>query len=282
MTKFIALGRTVDGRLFPLAVDSQGRLVIADSGTNTFVNLTVTNLATLQDVIINGTLTISDLELDNLTVNTLADIYAARLGSQTGGNYTNVESDGTLQAFGNATCWRDELQPLTALRITSPSNDFVLSDTEASVICKASARYPTDFIYTNIQLNHDWVLGTEIHPHLHWWQVSSATPNWLIGYRWQRQGQIKTTDWTLAKWQTNEFTYTAGTLNQITEFEVITPPVNYNQVSDILQIKFYRDYTNVSTKFTGNDPATGIDVQAVQFDIHMQVDMLGSHQEYIK
>lgn len=259
MTKFIALGRTADGRLFPLAVDAYGRLVIAATGTSAFVNITVTN----------------DADINNLLADT------AYFGDVAGGDYTYIEVDGTIQSFGDGTCWRDELQPLTSLRITSPSNDFILNDAEVSLTCKNSARYPTDFVYTNIQLNHDWVLGTALHPHLHWWQAQAATPNWLIAYRWQKQGSAKTTSWTLQEWTSNSFAYTVGTINQITEFSTITPPVGYGQVSDIVQFKFYRDFTNVSTKFTGSDPVAS-DVEAVQFDIHMQVDMFGSHQEYVK
>lgn len=207
--------------------------------------------------------------------------YINYFGSVLAGHYTDFRFDGTMQAHGNATCWLDELQPLTGARITSPSSDFVINDAEVSVTAKSSARYPTDFISTNLQLNHDWTLGTVISPHLHWWQPSANMPNWLIGHRWQKQGSAKTTAWTLDAWSSNIFVWSAGLLCQITEFPDITPPVGYGQVSDIIQFKLWRDVTNVSAKFPGPEAAP-VDKELLHFDIHKNVDMLGSKEEFVK
>lgn len=202
-------------------------------------------------------------------------------GDVPNGNYAEFESDGTLVFYGDATCWRDELQALIGARLESPSSDIVQNNAEGSLTFESTARYPTDYVTTNHQLNHDWANGTNIEVHLHWWQVAAAVPNWLVAYRWQKQGSAKTTTWTELPWSSNVFTYSAGTLNQITDFGVITPPVGYGQVSDIVQFRLYRDVTNVSTEFAGAEAAPG-DVDAVNLDTHMQVNMLGSRQEYVK
>lgn len=110
-------------------------------------------------------------------------------GNVAGGNYTQFEFDGTMRAIGTATCFRDELQSLASATLTSPSGDFVLDSAEAAITAKTSARYPTDYLTTNLQLNHDWLNGSEIHPHLHWWQTTANVPNWLIEYRWAEAGQ---------------------------------------------------------------------------------------------
>ena len=228
----------------------------ADSGA--FTNLTATN-ADLGDI----------------------DVDTAQFGDVAGGNYSEFESDGTLVAVGDAVAWRDELQPLTGSRLESPSSDIVLNLAEGSVTFETGARYATDYVTTSLQLNHDWELGTNIHAHLHWWQVSANVPNWLLGYRWQKQGDTKTTSWTNLAIDSHIFTYSAGTLNQISEWAEITPPVGYGQVSDIVQFRIYRDVTNASTLFGGADPEAA-DVDAVNFDIHIEVDTLGSRQEYVK
>ncbi len=181
----------------------------------------------------------------------------AYFGDFAGGNYTEFEADGTMQAHGLATCYRDELQSVTGAQITSPAGDFQQNIPEASVTAKTSARYPTDYLTTNHQLNHDWALGTAIFPHIHWWQTTANTPHWVLAYRWQKGGSAKTT------------------------FGAIGAPVGYGQVSDIVQLRVYRDYTNVSTLFVGNDPVAA-DQDIVNFDSHIIIDMLGSHQEYIK
>lgn len=205
----------------------------------------------------------------------------AEIGARSAGNYSEIEADGTYQAVGDASTWRDELQSLASARLLSPAGDIVLNEAEASITFKASARYPTDYALTNHQINHDWELGTNIHPHLHWWQTSAATPNWLIEYRWQKQGSAKTTIWTPAIWTANFAVWSAGTLNQITEFSAIVPPVGYGEVSDILQFRIYRDVTNVSTLFAGAEVGPA-NQDAVNFDSHIETDTLGSRTEYTK
>jgi len=207
--------------------------------------------------------------------------FPSTFGNVPAGNYSEFESDGTLVAHGDATCWRDELQSLAGARLESPSSDIILNVAEASLTFESGARYPTDYAITNHQLNHDWLPGSSIEPHLHWWQTAAATPNWLIGYRWQKQGAVKTTTWSNLVWTGNIFTWSAGTLNQITEFGPIVPPAGYGQVSDIIQFRIYRDVTNVSALFAGSEAGPG-DVDAVNFDTHIEVNMLGSHEEYVK
>jgi len=197
------------------------------------------------------------------------------------GNYSMFEPDGTLVSMGLARCYRDEFTSLLSTRLTSPAGDIVLNDAEASITMKTSARYPTDFLTMNIQLNHDWALGTSLGPHIHWWQTTTNTPNFLMGYRWQKENAAKTTSWTLAKWATTNWIWSSGTLNQITLFSDIPAPSGYGQVSDIVQVKLWRDYTNVSTLFAGSDPVAA-NQDILHFDVHLNVDMLGSRAEYQK
>ena len=139
----------------------------------------------------------------------------------------------------------------------------------------------TDYVVMPVQINHDWLLGSDVAPHVHWEQTSSDVPNWLIQYRWQVQGDTKITAWTSAAWDSSAFTYSSGTLNQITGFPDITPPVGYGEVSDILQIRLIRDTANASGLFVGADPVATA-VQASSFDIHYEVDSYGSRLLYSK
>jgi hypothetical protein len=102
----------------------------------------------------------------------------------------------------------------------------------------------------------------------------------LIQYRWQKNGAAKVTSWTSVKYVSHAFTYTSGTLNQITTFGALSPPVSTG-VSVVLQLRLLRDGDNDSTLFTGADPLTG-NVSAMFFDTHIEVDMLGSHEQYTK
>lgn len=194
-------------------------------------------------------------------------------------NYSEFEADGTLVSRGDATCFRDELNDLNRTGLNNPSSHIIQDLTEGALVFKTTCDL-NDWAIMNVQINHDWKLGSNVKPHIHWWQAQNATPNWLIEYRWQRNGQAKTTAWTRAICNSNVYTYTSGTLNQISGFPVITPPTNYS-LSDILQIRFIRDVANGSGLFAGADPYT-VNVSATSADVHIEVDMFGSRQEYSK
>lgn len=161
-------------------------------------------------------------------------------GSFFGGNYTQFEYDGTMRAVGGATCFRDELQSLVSnAAVVTPANDIVNNPAECTKTFKASARYPDDYLAATWQLNHDWLLGSSVGPHLHIEQTSAATPNFLYGFRWQKQGQEKTTAWSLSPVTGLAFPWGAyTTLNQILTFAAIAPPVGYGDVSDIVDVHF--------------------------------------------
>jgi len=176
--------------------------------------------------------------------------------------------------------WKDDLKALLGQRLESPSSNIVQNLAEGTVDFHSDAIFGTDFVVINHQLNHDWKEGTIIRPHIHWFQLTSATPNWIISYRWQVNGQQKETSWVNQKYESNTFTYSSGTLIQITTFGDITPPSNA-KISAILQIRLSRDTTNASGLFAGVDPLADT-IGVINEDVHYQIDSVGSIQEYIK
>lgn len=200
-----------------------------------------------------------------------------RFGSSAG--YIQIDLMGHVTMHGLATVHDDLPSPLIGLRLESPSSHIVINAAEAAIDFKTNCDL-TDYLLAVPQMTHKWMFGSPVHPHLHWEQTTSATPNWLIQYRWQRQGQAKTTGWTSLPWVENAFPYTSGTLNQITAFGEITPPVGYC-MSDILDFRILRDTNNDSTLFTGADPV-GVTVLAKSYDCHVEMDTWGSDEEYAK
>jgi hypothetical protein len=189
-----------------------------------------------------------------------------------------IESDGTLKYHGNATVYRDELCDITRIKITGPG--VSANDAEGSIDFTTAADL-NDYAIANYQLNHDWEHGSNIFPHIHWWQAQNNTPNFLIRYRWQKQGSAKTTAWSDYKCNTNAFTYVSGTLNQISYGAGITPPVGYGQVSDIVQVRVFRDNGDTSGVFgSGNSYTATVSIYGV--DIHVEIDTNGSRTEYSK
>lgn len=183
-----------------------------------------------------------------------------------------------MSHYRSSRAWRDELGELLARQFKGTR--ISVNTTEGTEDFADSCVVADDYVIMNVQMNHDKDLTADLHPHLHWFQASANVPNWWLAYRWQSNGQAKTVAWTPLAYTGNVFAYAGGTLVQITEFPAITPPVGAG-LSDIIQIKLSRDTGNVSGLFTGLDPLVG-DASALMFDIHFELDTVGSISEYEK
>ncbi len=209
-----------------------------------------------------------------------------KIGDVAGGNYTEFLSNGTIRYHGDARPWRDELGDILQLKVSG--SGITVNVAESTVDFDSNAAYNSnvalaDLLYKNVQLNHDKDLSVSVYPHLHFFQAKDYAPNLLYGYRWQVNGGQKTTAWTLIKANNMAFPY-SGTLNQIAYSLPIAAPVG-SDLSDILQIRIYRDTTNASGLFAGNCPYnTGgnASVSALSFDCHFMIDSHGSDLELIK
>jgi len=78
-----------------------------------------------------------------------------------------------------------------------------------------NAQIASDYLYLNVQLNHDKDLSSSIYPHIHFLQTVAGVPNFLLQYRWQIQGGVSITSWTSVVCNLPAFTYVSGNLNQI-------------------------------------------------------------------
>lgn len=202
----------------------------------------------------------------------------SRLHVGTGINYSDWNVDGYQTMGGLGRPWRDALGELQgAKKIGVRIADNL---TEGTVTFADTCIITTDWVALSFQFNHDRDESAEVSPHLHWFQASANVPNWMIEYRWQVLGGAKTTGWTRLKCNTTIFTYTTGTIHQLCESADITPPTG-SKISDILQMRLTRDTNNASGLFTGVDPLTG-NASALMLDIHIQMNALGSAEEYSK
>lgn len=223
----------------------------------------------------------------NITANTLTASSAnftkvqassAKFGNST--SYSMFEDDGTYVAIDGATVVLDELGDILKLKIVGVG--ISEDSTDGTVNFDATANL-SDFIFTNVQFNHNRLLTATLKPHIHVIQNSSIIPNMLLGYRYQYNGNEISTGWTYITINTPVFTHTVGTtLHQIFRTTAgITPSSSLANISDIIQFKIYRDNTNASTMFSSTDNlATSL--RTLSFDVHYEVDTLGSRTEYSK
>ena len=190
----------------------------------------------------------------------------------------NPEMSG--KAFLRRPYWLDEVGDLAGKVRKGGPLRIVDNETESFTAFSKLCDVEANWIYFNIQLNHDRLLGSALHAHLHWFQEAAAVPNWVIYYRWQVNGAVKVTDWTPLGLKTHAFTWVSGTILQISKSVAIAAPAT-DGLSSIFQVRLTRDKDNSSGQFTGNDLLDG-DGNALSFDLHKRVDSFGSMLEYTK
>ena len=180
--------------------------------------------------------------------------------------------------YRSSRAWRDELSDAISLQQVGPG---VSRNTTDGTVEFTTAANLSDYIYVNVQLNHDRAFTSNIFPHIHYFQDQNAVPNFLLQYRWQINGAAKVTAWTNLIAQTLAFTYVSGTIHQIAAtVSGIASPTG-STVSDIVQFRIYRDNANNSAAFAGADAYTGT-VGLLAFDVHLELDANGSMAQYSK
>ena len=175
--------------------------------------------------------------------------------------------------------WDDLRFPVVGSTLGGSRFRIVVNLTDGGQDFRANARYIKDFLILTGQMPHTWSQGTDLHPHFHWIQNQNNIPNFLITYRIYDNGA------TPGAWQgpialsSHEFTYTAGSIVQLSNFPIIN--ASTIGLSAIIDIKLYRDTSDASGIFGATDPYSG-DALLKEFDIHFQNDGRGSTLEYSK
>lgn len=128
---------------------------------------------------------------------------------------------------------------------------------------------PTEIIYIILQMPHAWREGSTVVPHIHWRQTVGTAVTWAMDYKWFNLDSAVPGAFTTLTTSSIVFPYTSGSLSQISSFGDLSG--SGFLISSLLLIKIYR-----------TDNTTTGDVLAWDFDIHYQLDMVGSRLQFIK
>ncbi len=198
----------------------------------------------------------------------------AKIGNIVSGNYFEIEADGTDVRHGDATMWDDITGSLVARRLESTLGrlQYNLAENTITMQDDGSITKTADRLIFNFQKPHAAKADSEMRLHIHWEQTNSDKVEFVTQYRIQNNGAAKTTAWTTVNRDSDAnsvFTYTSGTLNQITRLAEID--LSSAAISSTVQFRLARVDDN------GFD-----DIEASFVDAHLEFDMLGSRSEYSK
>jgi len=199
-----------------------------------------------------------------------AEVYNLIAGTgiiRTGG----IVTSGEVPLLMQDTVWEDLRAPFTQVkRGATLKPDF----DETNVGLLFPQNDDAEKIFIIAQMPHNYKLGTNIHPHIHWQQMNANNVVWKMDYKWFNLNETVPAGFTTLTANNRIYTWAAGNLHQYDEFAFIDGS-SINDVSSIFLIKVYRD-DNIDAG------AGGGDALAFEFDIHYQSDTLGSKTEYIK
>lgn len=182
---------------------------------------------------------------------------------------SNVTVNGTF--ILEEPTWDDMTFPANGFQIhrTQGVLDYDFAEIGVTFPNNASTNVDNEAASAPVQFEHAWFEGSEIRPHLHYIQTdANQTNNWYMTYRWYNVGDTVPA-WSDRVLGTNIVTYVSGSLHQIAEF----PPIDGTgkTLSSMFDVRIERDGDNDT--FNGS-------LLFKQFDIHIQIDKLGSKEEF--
>jgi len=199
-------------------------------------------------------------------------------------NYLQLKSPGRTEGKDNTTqyhpSWDDLRFPATALNPPGAASD---PDVEAATGLLLFAPGATELIYALAQMPHSWKEGSDISPHVHWTKTTSAagTVAWQLKYKILPIGEVGPGEWTDAGIVTSPV---AGTPDNDTAWEHLLSA--WDDISMQDGVSNYSLSTCILFELSrvgGNAGDTyAADARLLEFDVHYQLDSLGSEDEFVK
>lgn len=195
----------------------------------------------------------------------------ARFGDAT--NYLAIEADGSWELNGTATAWEDLRVPGTTVKLGATAPDFAAFLGSGNLLTYLFDGAATaEQVYFTIQMPHGWKAGSDIYPHIHWTPTDANAGNvkWQLEYSWAN------IDATFAAPTTISIVDAAdGTAwkHQKAQFAAIVG--SGKTLSSMLVCRLFRDPADAADTYAH-------DAAFLQFDVHYEIDTLGSRQETVK
>lgn len=171
-------------------------------------------------------------------------------------------------------CWDDLTFPASGINLPGAGGEPTRDATTGYLEFPATGT--TTFV-VHPQMRHKWKEGSVISPHVHWRKKTAGAGNvvWQLEYEWSNLGDAETDSYTTVSASESVGDYDDGSakVHLLTSFGDID--MTGFRISCMGCLRISR---------LGNDAGDtyGGVVQLKEFDIHYQIDGLGSEYEYEK
>ena len=195
-------------------------------------------------------------------------------------DYSYFETDGTLVFTGAATVWEDLRFDIAVAKVGASAPDF---DTFRNTTKVYWFDAGTDQeVHFSCQMPHSWA-GTAIYPHVHWAPSADGSPtgkkvSWGLEYSWADIGEVMpSTQIVYTNTHSPADTNVVAYKHYISSFAAITPSASQDGISTMLVCRLFRDATG-----TGLTDSYTADAALLEFDIHYEINTIGSRSELAK
>jgi hypothetical protein len=201
----------------------------------------------------------------------------AKIGDIDKGDYIDVDEDGHMTFLNAATVFDDVRVPAQDLMVAG-KNDPAKVVWLGNLIVQSFSATVMNELFFECQIPHGYKEGSTIYPHVHWRPLASAETaqrvRWGLEYVWQNIGEAApvstTTIYTSTTTPTENF---IGNKHYISPFNGIDG--TGKTISSMLSCRIFRDAANSIDDFTD---AAGL----MEIDFHVEMDTIGSNEEWIK
>ncbi|RUM43007.1 MAG: hypothetical protein DSY80_06260 [Desulfocapsa sp.] len=215
---------------------------------------------------------------------TLNGIPNSDLGTATADSI-DITGNDSVELIGDATTWTDLRVPLSATRRGSsrrPSFDKTLDNGSGSqgVFGLHFDSSTEEEVYFEVQMPHEWKLGSTLKPHIHWMPSANGSAgqkvSWGMEYSFQKIGETFANTTIIYGDTTIPDETLVADRHYLTELGEIDAS-GIDSVSAMFTCRIFRDATGAG----GTDSYTS-DAVLLEFDFHFEVDSFGSRTEYTK
>jgi hypothetical protein len=226
-----------------------------------------------EDLAVLGMLNVDHISIfEDSPYGTLNIFAGVKMGAINDGNYTEVESDGTVVFYGDATVWDDLRVPVNSVRRLGFSDpDWVQfrDDGAASVGVYALAfdDGTDEEVFFTAQIPHAYREASSITPHVHWSPSDGNAGNvtWKLEYTW---ANIDGTFGNTSTVSVTDSTDSTSHKHLVANMTAISGAGK--TISSMLQCRLYRDVSD------GDDYAS--DAFLHEIDFHFELDTIGSRE----